>query len=108
MLSSAELRGIVRVGIELSAEKDRNRLLEKLLVTAMDVSACDAGTLYLYRDGCLVFRIMKTLSQGVSRGEGGQKIDLPPVALRDLPEAEVDRMADSDAWGMPVAEEEET
>ena len=83
MLTTSDLRDVVRISIELSAEKDRSRLLEKLLATAMDIADCDAGTLYLYRDDALVFRIMKTLSQGVSRGEHGEPIDLPPVALRE-------------------------
>ena len=83
MLTTSDLRDIVRISIELSAEKDKNRLLEKLLATAMDIAGCDAGTLYLSRGGTLVFRIMKTLSQGVSRGEHGEPIDLPPVALRE-------------------------
>jgi len=83
MLSQSQLADIVRVGIELGAEKDPSRLLEKLLRTAMTVSSCDAGTIYLYRDGKLHFRVMKTLSQGVSRGERGETIDLPPVELRE-------------------------
>ena len=83
MLTEANLKDIVRVGIELTTEKNHNRLFEKLLVTAMDISGCDAGTLYLYREDALHFKIMKTLSQGVSRGENGEAIDLPPVALRE-------------------------
>ncbi len=83
MLSETNLRDIVRLGIELSAEKDKNRLFEELLRTAMEITGCDAGTLYLFRDGKLHFKVMKTLSQGVSRGERGETIDLPPVELRE-------------------------
>ena len=83
MLSEANLRDVVRIGIELSAEKDKNRLFEKLLRTAMEITGCDAGTLYLFRDGKLHFKVMKTLSLGVSRGEKGEPIDLPPVELRE-------------------------
>jgi len=83
MLTDKDLRDIVTVGIELTAEKDKNKLLEKLMATAMHISGCDAGTLYLYRDGALEFKIMKTLSMGVSRGERGEKIDLPPVKLKE-------------------------
>ena len=83
MLSERNLRDVVRLGIELSAEKDKNRLFEKLLGTAMEITGCDAGTLYLFKDGLLHFKVMKTLSQGVSRGEKGETIDLPPVALRE-------------------------
>lgn len=83
MLTTADLQGLVQASIQLSAEKDRNRLLAKLLECAMDTARCDAGTLYLYKDEALVFRVMKTLSQGVSNGEKGEPIDLPPVALRE-------------------------
>ncbi len=83
MLRARDLNDIVHIGIELTTEKDRNRLWENMLAKAMSVSGCDAGTLYLYQNDALVFRIMKTLSQGVSRGENGEAIDLPPVALRE-------------------------
>ncbi len=83
MLTQQNLKDVVEIGIALSSEKDKNRLLERLLDTAMDISGCDAGTLYLYKKSALHFRIMKTLSQGVSRGGDGQPIDLPPVALRE-------------------------
>ncbi len=83
MLGREELREVVHIGIELTTEKDKNRLLEKMLIKAMDISGCDAGTLYLFRDNCLHFKIMKTLSQNVSRGEHGEEIDLPPVPLAE-------------------------
>ena len=83
MLSEANLRDVVRIGIALSSEKNKNKLFEKLLRTAMEITGCDAGTLYLFRDGALHFKVMKTLSQGVSRGEKGEPIDLPAVALRE-------------------------
>lgn len=81
MLSVADLTDIVRVSIELSAERDGNRLLQKLLATAMGITGCDAGTLYLYQDDGLVFKIMRTDSQGINQGGQGEPIDLPSVAL---------------------------
>ena len=83
MLTNKELREIVDIGIELTTEKNKNRLLEKILKTAMEISNCDAGTLYLYTGDSLEFKIMKTLSQNISKGEQGEKIDLPPVPLRE-------------------------
>lgn len=83
MLTNRELREIVDIGIALTTEKNKNRLLEMILKKAMDISNCDAGTLYLYTGESLEFKIMKTLSQGVSKGENGEKIDLPPVPLRE-------------------------
>ena len=83
MLTNKELREIVDIGIALTTEKNKNRLLEMILQKAMDISNCDAGTLYLYTGESLEFKIMKTLSQGVSKGENGEKIDLPPVLLKE-------------------------
>ena len=81
MLDRSELREIVAIGSELTAEKDKTLLLEKLLVEAMKISACDAGTLYLFEKGRLSFHIMKTLSQRVSRRRN--EISLPPVELHE-------------------------
>mgnify|MGYP003305465696 FL=1 len=83
MLTNKELREIVDIGIALTTEKNKNRLLEMILKKAMDISNCDAGTLYLYTEEGLEFKIMKTLSQGVSKGENGEKIELPPVPLKE-------------------------
>ncbi len=79
MLNRADLREIVAISSELTTEKDKNLLLEKLLVKAMQISDCDAGTLYIYDKGLLHFHIMKTLSQKVNRS--GKNLDLPPVEL---------------------------
>ncbi len=83
MLTNKELREIVDIGIALTTEKNKNRLLEMILHKAMEISNCDAGTLYLYTGENLEFKIMKTLSQGVCRGENGEKVDLPPVPLKE-------------------------
>ncbi len=81
MLDRAALHEIVAISSELTAEKDKNLLLEKLLAEAMKISSCDAGTLYVYEKGRLRFHIMKTLSQKVDRR--GKALDLPPVELRE-------------------------
>lgn len=83
MLTNKELREIIDIGITLTTEKNKNRLLGKILNTAMEISDCDAGTLYLYTGDSLEFKIMKTLSQKISNGENGEKIDLPPVPLQE-------------------------
>lgn len=83
MLSNKELREIVDIGIALTTEKNKNRLLEMILQKAMKISNCDAGTLYLYTEEGLEFKIMKTLSQQVSKGENGERIDLPVVPLKE-------------------------
>lgn len=81
MLTPEELRKVISSGITLTTEKGKNRLLSRLLTMAMDIAGCDAGTLYLYREEQLFFKLMKTLSQNVSHGENGEVIDMPPVGL---------------------------
>ena len=79
MLNAWETREILKIGIEITTEKDRQRLLEKMLDKAIEISGCDAGTLYIVKDGKLHFAIMTTLSMHVHKGGGNEKIDLPPV-----------------------------
>ena len=81
MMDRADLLEIVAIGSELTAEKDKNLLLEKLLVKAIKLSACDAGTLYTFEKGRLTFHIMKTLSQKVDRTR--KDASLPPVEMRE-------------------------
>lgn len=81
MLNRADLHEIVAISSELTTEKDKNLLLEKLLAEAMKITACDAGTLYIYEKGRLSFHIMKTLSQKVNRTR--KDMSLPPVELQE-------------------------
>ncbi len=69
---------ILDTSIALSAEKDSARLLEMILTVAMDITRCDAGTLYILEEDQLHFHIMITKSMG---GRIDTK-DLPPVALQ--------------------------
>ena len=75
---------ILNIGIRLSTEKNRNRLLTAILENAMQITNCDASTLYLYENDRLSFKIMKTLSMGISRGTDGEFIDdMPPVPMNE-------------------------
>lgn len=74
---------IMDIGIRLSTEKDRNRLLMTILDNGMEITNCDASTLYLYENDELTFKFMRTVSQGVSRGIDGKPIDLPPVPMSE-------------------------
>ena len=69
------------ISIELTTERDRDVLLSRILDCAMDVTNCDAGTLYLLREDGLHFCRMVTRSQNVRRGGHDSPIDLPPVPL---------------------------
>ena len=78
-----ELMEVLNIGILLSKEKDRTRLLNMIVDMSMKFTNCDAATLYLYENDALTFKIMKTHSQNINKGEKGEKIDLPPVPLKE-------------------------
>ena len=82
-LQYEDFEKIMDIGIRLSTEKDRNRLLMTILDKGMEITNCDASTLYLYENDELIFKYMKTLSMGVSRGMDGEPIDLPPVPIKE-------------------------
>lgn len=69
--------------LALSAERDREKLLSAILDTAMDLSHCDAGTLYLLEDDGLHFCRMVTRSQNIRQGGHADPITLPPVPLEE-------------------------
>ncbi len=77
------LQTVLDVGLALSAEKDYNKLFNLIIDKGMEITACDAGTLYVVNGDFLEFKIMKTLSQGVDKGSNGEKIELPPVPIQE-------------------------
>ena len=84
MLDTKDFNKILQLGIDLTVVKNRNKLLESIVDNGMEITKCDGGTLYLYEDGVLKFRIMRTLSQNVDRGRNGEEItELPPVEFRE-------------------------
>lgn len=83
-LTVQEFKDILNVGIQLTVEKDGNTLLNTIVDKGMQITNCDASTLYLYEDGVLKFRIMRTISQNVCRGLNGEAIDdIPPVPFKE-------------------------
>ena len=68
----------------LSAERDREALLSRILDAAMDLTACDGGTLYLLEEDGLHFCRMVTRSFGLRQGGHDDPITLPPVPLDTL------------------------
>lgn len=51
---------ILDMCLALTSERDREALLSSILDAAMDISGCDAGTLYLLEDDGLHFCRMVT------------------------------------------------
>lgn len=77
-----QIEDIISIGIALSTEKDRNRLLERIVSEARRITNADAGTLYLCEGDCLTFKIMQNESMHTFRGGDGELIDLPPVPIK--------------------------
>lgn len=77
------LQKILNIGIAFSKERDKERLLDRMLMAAMDITQCDAGTLYITNGEFLEFHIMVTRSQGIHEGGRKGKVPLPPVSLSE-------------------------
>ena len=79
-----DLQRILNIAISLTAEKSYSKLLEKLIGECMEISNCDAGTLYILKNDRLEFMILRNNTMEVFRGGNGEPIDsMPPVALDD-------------------------
>lgn len=76
-----KFRTFLEMGVSLSAERDYNRLLERILLCVMELSNCDGGTLYLLEEGALHFKIMCNKTLNTYFGGDGNPCTLPPVAL---------------------------
>ena len=76
---------LIEIGIALSAERDHNRLMERILLEAKDLCNADGGTLYLVEDDKgLKFEIMRTDSLKIALGgTTGKEITFSPVRLYD-------------------------
>jgi len=82
--NEARLRRLIDLGIALSAERDHNRLIERILLEAKDLYDADGGTLYLLKNGALNFEIMRNDTMNIAMGgTTGVEIPFPPLALHD-------------------------
>ena len=81
-MTQQQLRQFLDINVALSAERDREALLTFILDTAIDMTHCDGGTLYLLEDDGLHFCRMVTLSLGIRQGGHDAPITMPPVPLR--------------------------
>ena len=77
-----DLKRILDIAVSLTAEKKYSKLLEKLISECMDITNCDAGTLYILKDEKLEFMILRNNTMNVYKGGNGEPIDsMPPVVL---------------------------
>lgn len=76
---------LYKVGIALSSERNKDRLLEMILLEAKALCNADGGTLYLRTDDDrLKFAIMRTDSLGIALGgTTGAPISFPPIPMSD-------------------------
>ena len=72
---------LIQIAIALSAEKDISLLLDRILTESIDITRCDAGTVYIREEDRLVFHDMITRSKGVHRIRRKGEEMLPPVPL---------------------------
>lgn len=77
------LERLNEIGVALSAERDNNRLLEKILFGAIEITNADGGTLYtVTEDGCLKFEIMSNRTLNIELGgSSGKAIPFAPLRL---------------------------
>ena len=71
------LERMISIALDLSAEKDFDTLMKKILTEAMDTCNCDAGTVYLLEDELLHFHTYFTISKNLS-SDNKDKSELPP------------------------------
>jgi HD-GYP domain-containing protein (c-di-GMP phosphodiesterase class II) len=82
--NEARLKRLIDLGIALSAERDHNRLIERILLEAKDLYDADGGTLYSLKNGALNFEIMRNDTMNIAMGgTTGVEIPFPPLALYD-------------------------
>ncbi|MEQ8734746.1 MAG: HD domain-containing phosphohydrolase [Rhodospirillaceae bacterium] len=74
---------LIELGIALSSERDHDRLTERILLEAVDLTNADGGTLYLGGDGgTLSFQIVRNETLNIAMGgTTGVPIPFPPLQL---------------------------
>jgi HD-GYP domain-containing protein (c-di-GMP phosphodiesterase class II) len=79
-----QISRLIEIGIALSAELNLNALLEKIVYYARELTHADGGTLYLFQDNKLHFKILQNETLGIFKGgKTGEDINLPPVPLQE-------------------------
>ena len=79
----SQLDRLNSIGVALSAEHDNNRLLEIILLGAIELTNADGGTLYsVTESGMLKFEILRTISLNVAMGgTTGKPITFAPLPI---------------------------
>ncbi|QEN04924.1 GAF domain-containing protein [Thiospirochaeta perfilievii] len=80
-----DIRKLTNISIALSKEKDRNKLLEMILIEAKTLSNADGGTLYMKENNNEIsFEIVMTDSLNIHMGGSSkEKVTFPNLKLHD-------------------------
>ncbi len=82
-LTEKQYEELLEIGISLTVEKNHGNLLKLIMKSAMDITNCDGGALYLYQDGELHFKIMRMVSRNLFQGGEEEEMDVPPLPLEE-------------------------
>ncbi|MEY4256472.1 MAG: hypothetical protein RLZZ141_1699 [Pseudomonadota bacterium] len=76
-------RSLVKIGTELSSNRDLDSLLETILLSAKDLSNADGGTFYLVDDlEQLNYKMLFTTSLNLAMGgTSGNPVNFPPIPM---------------------------
>lgn len=85
METAKTIKKLIEIGTALSAETDKQKLLQKILERAKELTDADGGTLYtITADKKLCFEIVRTDSLGISWERAkGEKTEFPDIPLFD-------------------------
>ena len=75
------LDSMIKIALDLSAEKDFFTLMQRILTEAMGICHCDAGTVYILEKDHLDFYAVCTKSKGILSGRNENGSVMPPVPL---------------------------
>lgn len=78
-----DIKKILDISIALSSERDYVKLLDKIIDELMDISSCDAATLYLKENNKLNFFITRNKTLNEFKGGSFSKLDLPPLEINE-------------------------
>jgi HD-GYP domain-containing protein (c-di-GMP phosphodiesterase class II)/phosphoribosyl 1,2-cyclic phosphodiesterase len=82
-IDKMHINQLIDIGHSLTSEKNLDKLMEKILLGAKQLSNADGGTLYLMSDDekSLEFTVVQTDSLGIKMGGTSDKITWPNVML---------------------------
>lgn len=81
MYSDNDIKKILDICIALTSEKDKNRLLSKVVDIAMGLTNCDTGAIFKKMGDRLELMLVKSKSLGLDLGSDGGFIEAPAVPL---------------------------